>query len=114
MQPFAGNYKNDKSYAKSNWLCKCNRELETEQHLTSGICSVYRDINAKYDDLSDEANLVGFFSEVLARRSDMEDQEEDTMVADGATECMLVSQEEEGGRQANLGCSNQLIVDRFR
>ena len=39
-----------------------------EEHLTSGECPTYSDIFEKFEDLSDEENLVCLFREILARR----------------------------------------------
>ena len=71
--------------------------------MVSGKCTFYGDINTRYNDLTDDADLVGFFTEVLARRDEAEDQEEDDMVAREATEYELVSQEEEGGETSRSG-----------
>ena len=95
LQPFGGNFSKDKRFAKSEWLCKCKEEKETEVHLLEGKCKTYGDINKHYGDLTDDANLVGFFQEVLARRSELEEQEEETMVARRATECTPVPRQED-------------------
>ena len=68
MQLFAGNYSHDRRFKKSDWLCLCKESREDEDHLTSGQCKVYGDLSEKYGDLTDDENLVQFFSEVLARR----------------------------------------------
>ena len=39
-----------------------------EQHLTSGECPTYANIMEKYEDLTDDRNLVCLFREILARR----------------------------------------------
>ena len=71
-QPFAGNYSKDKRFARTNWLCRCEEEREEEAHLMSGQCTVFGDLALKYNDLTDDENLVLFFSEVLARRDDLD------------------------------------------
>ena len=79
LRRFAGNYSNDKSFSRSNWLCKCLESREDEDHLLSGRCKVYGDITQKYVDLTDDDNLVALFSEVLARR-DMLDKQGNNLV----------------------------------
>ena len=68
MQPFAENYANDKRFAATNWLCRCNIERETEAHLTSGTCPVFGDLVRKDFDFTKDKDLVLFFSQVLERR----------------------------------------------
>ena len=68
MQPFAGNYTEDKQFMKSNWLCKCGDEQEIESHNLSGSCKVYEDIRNSYGNLEDGNELVQLFSGVLERR----------------------------------------------
>ena len=68
MQPFAGNYSNDKRFAMSAWLCHCKESREEESHLLSVHCKIYGDLTLKYRDLTDDKSLVQFFNEVLARR----------------------------------------------
>ena len=72
LQPFAGNYSHDRKYSKSAWLCKCLEAREEEAHLLSGTCKVYGDIALKYDDIMDDENLVQLFSEILARRDQLD------------------------------------------
>ena len=38
----------------------------------SGQCTVFGDLALKYNDLTDDENLVQFFSEVLARRDELD------------------------------------------
>ena len=40
MMPFAGNYRRDRRFARTEWLCRCG-ESEEEQHIMSGNCEVY-------------------------------------------------------------------------
>ena len=72
LLPFAGNYMNDKKFARSNWLCRCG-EKEKEAHITSGSCPIYDDIWENRGDLENNDDLVKFFSAVLERR-DLLDQ----------------------------------------
>ena len=39
MMPFAGNYRRDRRFARTEWLCRCG-ESEEEQHIMSGNCEV--------------------------------------------------------------------------
>ena len=75
LQPFAGNYSNDRRYSHTNWLCRCRMYREEESHLLSGNCEVYGDIRRRYENLDDDANLVKFFNEVLQMRDDLEEKE---------------------------------------
>ena len=76
LQPFAGNFSNDKKrFAKTNWLCKCKESREDETHIMSGQCKVYGDLTEKYPDFTNDNSLVSFFTEVLARR-DVLDKEQ--------------------------------------
>ena len=72
LQFFAGNYSNDKRFQKSDWLCKCEKSREEESHLLSGQCTVYGDLTLKYSDLTSDDNLVGLFTEILARRDELD------------------------------------------
>ena len=72
LQPFAGNYSHDRRFAGSQWLCKCQEEREEEAHLLSGQCKVYGDLTLQYDNLTNDENLVKFFSDVLARRDELD------------------------------------------
>ena len=53
LQRFAGNYSSDKSFARSNWLCKCLESREDESHFLYRQCKVYGDMPLKYPGLSD-------------------------------------------------------------
>ena len=72
LQFFAGNYSHDKRFKKTDWLCKCKKSREDEGHLLSGQCTVYGDLTSKYSDLSSDDNLVGLFTEILARREELD------------------------------------------
>jgi hypothetical protein len=72
LQPFAGNYSHDRRFAGSQWLCKCKEAREEESHLMSGQCKVYGDLALQYSDFTNDDNLVQFFSDVLARRDELD------------------------------------------
>ena len=71
LLPFAGNFSNDRKYAKSNWLCRCG-EKENESHIKDGTCPIYSDIWKEYENLNNDEDLVHFFAAVLERRSELE------------------------------------------
>ena len=50
----------------------CKEAREEESHMTSGQCKVYGDLTHNFSNLNDDNNLVKFFSEVLARRDQLE------------------------------------------
>ena len=72
LESFAGNYSHDKRFAKTSWLCLCEQSREEEVHLLSGQCQVYGDLTDKYSDLTEDDQLVQFFSDVLERRDTLE------------------------------------------
>ena len=57
LQPFAGNFSHDRRFARTNWLCKCLSSRELEDHIRSGLCPVYGDIQRKYGVLKDDYEL---------------------------------------------------------
>ena len=67
LLPFAGNFSNDKRFAKSDWMCRCG-EKEKEIHLTSENCPIYDDIRLKYTSFEKDEDLVSYFKEILDRR----------------------------------------------
>ena len=77
LLPFAGNYGHDKRFAKTNYLCRCAQNKETETHLTSGSCITYQDIREKYENLDNDKDLIQFFSEVLERREELDKEQDD-------------------------------------
>ena len=82
---FAGNYSNDRRFAKTGWRCRCG-EREEEVHLAR--CQVYSDITTRYSDLSKDSQLVAFFREVLERRERLErleEEEKETLVVEPNT-----------------------------
>ena len=72
LQPFAGNYSQDRRFQRTGWLCKCEQSREDESHILSGQCKVYGDLIDKYQDLTDDENLVQLFTDVLARRDELD------------------------------------------
>ena len=64
-------------------MCRCAQEREEESHLIAGDCPVYGDIRENYPDMESDEDLVKFFTEVLARRERLE--EEDRGLAAGLT-----------------------------
>ena len=77
LQPFAGNYSHDKRFASTGHLCRCGVTREDESHLMSGNCPVYEDIHGRYEDFEDDEDLVSFFTEVLARRDELDHGEKE-------------------------------------
>ena len=78
LLPFANNYKNDKRFARTKWMCRCDEEKEDLSHIRS--CSIYSDITEKYPNVDDDENLVKYLHEVLTRRDlidDLENHEDD-------------------------------------
>ena len=69
---FAGNYQNDRRFAESNWLCRCEKAREDKSHLRSGHCKVYDDIVERFSDLNVDENLIQFFAAVLERRDKLD------------------------------------------
>ena len=85
----AGNFKNDRKFAKTGWLCKCQKAFEDESHLMNGACEKYGHIRQKYGDMDKEEDLILFFSEVLEERDKLEEEERSPSdredVTDGAS-----------------------------
>ena len=79
MHRFAGNFTHDRSFARTEWLCRCGNAKEEESHLLSGNCGIYGDIREKYEtDIKDD-DLVMFFTEVLDRRDQLEEEEKEAL-----------------------------------
>ena len=75
LQPFAGNYSNNRRFASTDWLCRCKAFREEESHLISGKCEVYGDLISNFGDLKEDQHLVNFFRAVLDRRETLEDND---------------------------------------
>jgi len=86
LQPFGGNYKHDKKFEKTNWMCFCGWNLEEESHLLSGQCPVYGDMVGMVRDRGDDEQLSTFFAAVLERREKLEQQPSSPVVARPATD----------------------------
>ena len=67
MTEFADNFRKDKRFLRTNWMCRCGNERESENHIMKE-CSVYEDIREQYGDLQDDMQLAHFFTKVLERR----------------------------------------------
>ena len=74
LQNFAGKHSNDNQFTKTNWLCRCLESKKNEPHLTSR--KVFGHLKERFGDLSEDENLVLFFQEVLARRDEMDKDDE--------------------------------------
>ena len=75
MHRFAGNFSHDRTFARTGWLCRCGLAREEVAHLTSGTCPTYQNIFEKFDDLSCDEELVKFYSEILARRDAIDEEQ---------------------------------------
>ena len=75
MQPFGGNYSHDRRFQRSNWLCACGEAREEEAHLVGGECPVYGDLREEFPDTMGDEQLVDFFTMVLERRKEREEEE---------------------------------------
>ena len=78
MLQFASNYPKDIRFARTNWLCRCLKESESEAHFKSGQCEVYGELKDKYPNLQDDNQLAMFFSAVLERRTKLEEKDKRT------------------------------------
>ena len=78
MQHFAGNFPKDRRFENTNWRCRCQKEIKSENHLISGQCQVYEDLRGQFSNLEDDTQLVNFFSAVLDRRGRLEEKDRRT------------------------------------
>ena len=81
MQPFGGNYGNDRRFQRSGWLCACGEAREQEEHLVGGECPVYGDLREEFPDTMGDEQLVDFFTMVLERRKEREEEEKTRVLA---------------------------------
>ena len=72
MHAFAGNYNHDRRFAKTDWLCRCHKARENEQHLISGECEVFGELRSKFGNLNNLEVLTKFFDAVLKKRDEMD------------------------------------------
>ena len=75
MSDFAGNFPNNNKFRKSDWLCKCGKEKEKEDHIKEGSCEAYKDLREKYDNLEEDNDVLEYFKEVMERREKLEEEE---------------------------------------
>ena len=75
LEKFAGNYSHDRRFAKTNWLCRCKLSIEDEGHIVSGQCPIYGGLRTQFGDLEEDCNLVAFFTAVLDRRDELEEDD---------------------------------------
>ena len=113
MTEFAANFKNNLKYKKNNWMCFCQEEKESEDHLLRGNCKVYSDLLEKTN-LSDDKSTMMFFQDVIKRREELEEgmvagtpAETVPMPGGGATDAMMelatpAVASQLGGRDAQL------------
>ena len=93
MQPFGGNYSNDKRFQRTNWMCRCGVAKEQEEHMMEGECPVYGDIRKEFPDTMEDGHMDDLFTLILERRKRLEEEENsvedvlaiDTMIADVAS-----------------------------
>ena len=58
MLPLAGNFRQDRRFARTNWLCRCGKEREEERHLTDS-CPLYKDIREQFSSLEEDTGEEG-------------------------------------------------------
>ena len=75
MHRFAGNFTHDRSFPRTEWLCRCGGSTEKESHLLTGKCEIYGDIRQKYNTSLNDEDLVKLFGEILARREKLEEDD---------------------------------------
>ena len=76
LQPFPGNYSHDQRFAKTEFMCRCGTDKETESHLVSGHCPAYLSIREKYGNFDNEEDLLSYFKEVLEKRDELDREAE--------------------------------------
>ena len=64
-----------KKFSKTNWMCRCLKEVEKEGHIVSSHCEVYGDLRSQFGDLQEDKNLVQYFQAVLDRRDSLEEED---------------------------------------
>ena len=75
LLPFAENFRHDRWFVKTDWLCRCRISIQEEGHITSGNCQFYGGLRNQFGDLEDDENLVKFFQAVLDKREELEDED---------------------------------------
>ena len=76
MLPLAGNFRQDRRFARTGWLCRCGEEREEERHLTDS-CPLYKDIRERFSSLEEDDQLGEFFRQILERRDKIDEQEQE-------------------------------------
>ena len=56
------NFQSDAQFSKENWLCECQKAIQSQRHLQ--VCEFYTNIRMKYA-LDEESGIVGYFDEIL-------------------------------------------------
>ena len=56
------NFQSDAQFSKENWLCECQKGIQSQRHLQ--ICELYAKIRTKHS-LDEECGLVNYFDEIL-------------------------------------------------
>ena len=51
LQDFAGNFSHNQKFSKTNWMCRCEKDIEAEGHIVTGQCDVYGDLRLQFGDL---------------------------------------------------------------
>ena len=67
MSEFADNFSKDKRFMRTNWLCRCGDQRESESYILEE-CVVYEDIRNEYESINDDTQLALFYAKVLERR----------------------------------------------
>ena len=75
LNAFAGNFSHDRRFSKTDWLCRCKTSIEDEGHIVSGQCPVYGGLRTQFGDLGEDRNLVAYFTAVLDRREELEEED---------------------------------------
>ena len=60
---------------KLTGFCRCKASVEDEGHIVCGVCSVYGGLRTQFGDLGEDQNLVAFFTAVLDRRDELEEDD---------------------------------------
>jgi hypothetical protein len=76
MQPWAGNFSNDRRFARTGWMCRCGGSVELQEHVVT-TCPMYHDLREKFGDMEEDENLAFFFKEALARRDSYDKEQKE-------------------------------------
>ena len=75
MHAFAGNYSHDRRFARTDWLCHCQKARENEEHLISGECETYGEIREIFKYLDELETLTKFLDTILKKRDQLDEEE---------------------------------------